>query len=201
MHKQEGYLSYSELFMKHYGPAYGCNSAGKIYPKTAHTVNFGLLMQVLKSKNENLFMENSFIWDGEFKFLDASHRLLEEGNHVAFTSFPRSGNSFLRKFVEQVSGITTGSTMPIHTATSMQIMGMKGEGHTSDSIWVAKSHLPLKVPGSTPFRANKTFLCIRNPLDVLPSYAAMVNTMSHGNKPDYEIHTEFPEWWSWFVKK
>ena len=200
-YKQEGYLSYSEMFMKQFGPAYGCNAAGKVYSKTARTVNFGLLTKVLKSKNENIFLENGYIWDGEFKFLDASHNLLNEGSHVAFTSFPRSGNSFLRKFVEQVSGITTGSAMPMHTATAIQIMGMKGEGHIDNSIWVAKSHLPIVVPGSTPFLANKTFVCVRNPLDVFPSYAALANTMSHGNKPDYEIHTEFPEWWAWFVKK
>ena len=90
--------------------------------------------------------------------------------------------------------------MTIHTATSLQIMGMKGESYQDDNSWVVKTHHPLLVPGSSPFRANKTFVCVRNPLDVFPSYAALANTMSHGNKPEYDVQAEFPEWWSWFVK-
>ena len=80
-------------------------------------------------------------------------------------------------------------------------MGMKGEVVYDDSIWVVKSHYPLVVPNCGSFRANKTFICVRNPLDVLPSYANLVNTLSHGNKLSYELHEECPEWWSWWVKK
>lgn len=91
--------------------------------------------------------------------------------------------------------------MPLDTATSLQIMGMRGEGHIGDSAWVVKSHHPLVIPNSRVFKSNKTFICVRNPLDVFPSYAAMTNTMSHGNKPEYEIHEMFPEWWNWWVKR
>lgn len=45
------------------------------------------------------------------------------------------------------------------------------------------------------------FMCVRHPLDVFPSYASLSNTMSHGNKPDYEYNEEFPEWWAWWVKR
>ena len=44
-------------------------------------------------------------------------------------------------------------------------------------------------------------MCVRYPLDVFPSYASLNNTMSHGNKPDYEYNEEFPEWWAWWVKR
>ena len=80
--------------------------------------------------------------------------------------------------------------MPLHTAISLQIMGLKGEGHIDDRIWVAKTHHPLIVRGSSQFRANKTFVCVRNPLDVFPSYAALLNTLSHGNKPDFDMQGE-----------
>ena len=89
----------------------------------------------------------------------------------------------------------------MHTATSMQIMGMKGEGHTGNNIWVAKSHHPLLMQMSQSFKSNKMFICVRHPLDVFPSYAGLMNTMSHGNKPDYEVHEEYPEWWTWWVKR
>ena len=35
------------------------------------------------------------------------------GNRVAFTSYPRSGNSFLRKILEQVTGVFTGSDLSL----------------------------------------------------------------------------------------
>lgn len=44
-------------------------------------------------------------------------------------------------------------------------------------------------------------MCVRNPLDVFPSYASFVNTMSHGNKPEFPIHDYIPEWWTRFVKQ
>ena len=80
-------------------------------------------------------------------------------------------------------------------------MGMKGEGVDDDKIWVCKTHHPLVMYQSSQFSANKTFMVVRNPLDVFPSYAALANTMSHGNKPDYELHTEYAEWWTWWVKR
>jgi hypothetical protein len=39
-----------------------------------------------------------------------------EGNQVTFTSYARMGNSFLRKLVEQVSCIYTGSEIPFVSA-------------------------------------------------------------------------------------
>ena len=84
VNKQEGFYSFSELFNMHYGPTYGCDKYGRVYPKAAaRTINYGHLMQILKSSDEDLFKRNAWIWDGDFKFLDRSHRLLEdEGNHV-----------------------------------------------------------------------------------------------------------------------
>lgn len=43
-------------------------------------------------------------------------------------------------------------------------------------------------------------MAVRHPLDVFPSCAAMFGTISHGNKLDYEYHTEYPEHWDWFVR-
>ena len=49
--------------------------------------------------------------------------------------------------------------------------------------------------------SNKTFVCVRHPLDVFPSYGALCNTISHGNKPEYDFSVDYPEWWNWFVKR
>jgi hypothetical protein len=39
-----------------------------------------------------------------------------EGNKIGLASFPRSGNSFLRKFLEQITGITTGGEIRMDIA-------------------------------------------------------------------------------------
>jgi hypothetical protein len=46
---------------------------------------------------------------GENKFLDSKVDMT--GNRVCFTSFPRTGNTFLRKIIETVTGVFTGSDM------------------------------------------------------------------------------------------
>ena len=80
-------------------------------------------------------------------------------------------------------------------------MGLKGEAATDDSIWICKTHHPLVIAMQSMFTSNKTVMIVRNPLDVFPSYASFANTMSHGNKTEFEIHSEYPEWWAWLVKR
>ena len=46
------------------------------------------------------------------RFLDRTFNMLQ-GESVAFQSFPRSGNTFLRKYLEQITGIFTGSDMSL----------------------------------------------------------------------------------------
>ena len=149
-----------------------------------------------------LVNENAWLWDGTFHFLDKKESLHHDHrNHVGFTSFARSGNAFLRRYIEQITGVVTGSTLTLHMATAVQIMSMKGEYVADDSVWIARGHHPLINPASLSFKANKTFCCVRNPLDVFQSYADFNNTLSHGTKPNFEISEHYPEWWNWFVKR
>ena len=90
--------------------------------------------------------------------------------------------------------------MHLHTSTSLQVQGYKGEGHDDDRVWITKSHHPAKPVAYTTLEAKKTFVVVRHPLDVFPSKAAMFGTMSHGNKLDFELHSEYPEYWDWWVK-
>lgn len=52
----------------------------------------------------------------------------------------------LRRYVEQITGIFTGATFPLHTATSLQAMGLAGEYIVDDRCWIIKSHAPCYVP-------------------------------------------------------
>ena len=80
-------------------------------------------------------------------------------------------------------------------------MGLKGESVSDSRVWITKSHHPFRIKGTVERRTNKTFLCVRHPLDTFPSYAALCNTASHGNKPDYDMAADYPEWWEWFIKR
>lgn len=98
VHKQEGYYSYSELFRKKFPDGYTCDSSGRVTPTTARTINLNDLMRTMVSKDESAYHENAWMWDGDFRFLD--NQPTGEKGRVGFTSCMRSGNSFLRRYVE-----------------------------------------------------------------------------------------------------
>ena len=66
------------------------------------------------SKDPALMTEHAWVWDGEFRFLDGESL---DGNKIGFTSIWRSGNAFLRRYLELVTGIATGSARSLHEAT------------------------------------------------------------------------------------
>ena len=80
----------------------------------------------------------------DLRFLDGSVDMT--GNRVALQSFCRSGNTFLRRFVEQITGVYTGSDMSIEYTFFEAMMGLAGEGHINndDSVWITKTHFPFK---------------------------------------------------------
>ena len=94
--RHPGWKSYSEIFRKYYGDGYACLKDGSVGVTTAKTLKLANLMQVLKSKDEKLFQQSKWIWDGDFKFLDGQ----DISTKIAFNTFPRSGNSFLRRLLE-----------------------------------------------------------------------------------------------------
>ena len=83
-----------------------------------------------------VYNEHRWLWEGKFNFLSGTPI---PGNRVAFNSFRRAGNSFMRKFIQQISGIETGSSLGIHTGTILQVVGFKGEGYQDDSVFVVKT--------------------------------------------------------------
>ena len=69
--------------------------------------------------------------------------------NVIFASFPRSGNTFTRKYLETITGIVTGSDN--HTLMSLlslecSLPGFKGELHVGSEVWVNKTHFPIQLP-------------------------------------------------------
>ena len=82
--------------------------------------------------------------EGKCVFLDSSVKLQKEQEAVAFQSFVRSGNTFLRRYLEQITGVFSGSDMLIELTFFEAQMGLLGNNVTCDSnrVWITKTHYP-----------------------------------------------------------
>lgn len=118
-----------------------------------------------------------------------------DGNRVALCSYPRSGNSFARSYLEKITGITTGSEAK--SDLTLQIIGLIGEGHSADDrVWINKTHYPLAAPFFVnSMKINKQIYLMRNPVDVILSCAHMCMTSSHELVPKEQYYIDFPEFW------
>lgn len=73
------------------------------------TVNFAKYIELLRSKDLAALEEQRWVFEGLPKFLDGDLIPMK----VCFASHPRSGNTFLRKYIESITGIVTGSDISI----------------------------------------------------------------------------------------
>ena len=119
--------------------------------------------------------KKKYMDDGKLRFLDSESIL---GQKIAYMSFMRSGNTFLRKYLENITGVVTGSDMPIENPMPLQMAGLLGEGTSDDRCWIVKTHYPSELT-EYPFDCNKIIVCVRNPFDVMVSKQHFLNTFSH----------------------
>lgn len=104
---------FSERFLRLY-PGYLLDKGQRIraMPQTP-VINLKQLVSLLKSKDEALWERSKWIYDVEGGlFLDGE---ANPCNKIAFTSFPRSGNTFLRKYLQLLTGVTTGTDNNVST--------------------------------------------------------------------------------------
>eukprot|EP00731_Ephydatia_muelleri_P015677 Em0009g101a len=94
---------------------------------------------------------------------------------VALASFPGSGNTWVRGLLQKVTRVCTGAT---YCDISLRVQGFPGEGISSPSTLVVKTHNPYPhwtKKGATPAdNKNKehwssAILLVRNPFDALVS--------------------------------
>jgi hypothetical protein len=90
-------------------------------------------------------------------------------SHVAYTSYSRSGNTFLRSYLDRLTRTFTGSDGDLNAALhySLQHSGFSGEAHTGEPVWIVKTHYPLGKDQLV--KASKAVCCVRSPLDVVSS--------------------------------
>ena len=85
------------------------------------------------------------------------------GPIVALSSFPGSGNSWVRQLLESATGIYTGS---VYYDPAYVKVGMLGENIRTNDVLAVKMHgLPTQVKGV--IHNNKAIYIVRNPFGVL----------------------------------
>jgi hypothetical protein len=108
-----GYHLFSDRVVHMY-PGYVLDEELRIRPgPTTPTVNFNYLKDLLLSKDMSRMQELDWIDEngGTFRFLDSTVNM--DGNRIAFASYPRSGNSFLRRFLEMITGVLSGADQTV----------------------------------------------------------------------------------------
>lgn len=89
-------------------PGYKLDAKGLVRADKAKTINLDTILDILRSKDEKLLEENSWIFDGEPRYLDGKW---ESDCRISYITFPRVGNTMMRKMFENITGIVTGSEM------------------------------------------------------------------------------------------
>ena len=164
-------------------PTYVLDQRCRIRPGPATvTMSFNQIKEVLLSRDLSRNAELEWVSGQNLRFLDGSDMT---GLQVVFNSFPRTGNSFVRRMIELCTGIYTGSDMNIDI--TQQIIGgnIAGEETVSHEnlCWITKTHWPMESPlGATKFSAQRCIAVVRNPTEVIPSMALLFNTTSHSLK-------------------
>jgi hypothetical protein len=113
-------------------------------------VDFEELKSMFLSKDPEELRKLNWIFENEPKFLDGT---AFKGDKVAFASFPRSGNTFMRKYFELCTGIQTGADNTSCVQVHLQTNGMKGEDIVDDTVWIVKTHSPWCMPWAPIFHA------------------------------------------------
>lgn len=188
---------FSERFNRIY-PGYMLNRQMHVVPKPGTpTINLRKLVSMLKSKDAAELESARWMFDGEFRFLDGEPN---RSNKVAFCSFPRSGNTFLRKYMELLTGVQTGADNTLHVNVCLQMQGMKGEDTVDDTCWIIKSHSPWVMPEAPPFTANKMVVIVRNPLDSNLSWLHLVAMNNHAVKSPFDYEKVYPNYFDWWTR-
>lgn len=138
------------------------------------------------------------------KYFDCQSRFLSGtlAANIAYTSYPRSGNTFLRKYLENITGVATGSDQwfKMNLNVALQVAGFKGEGHVTDTCWINKSHFPYRGVMDKPYQSEVILVAVRNPLDVFVSFFMMTATNTHTCTIEESLTGEIvkPYWDKWF---
>ena len=112
------------------------------------------------------------------------------------SSYPRSGNTLLRSYLEKITGLVTGSDTNTSQTLNKALFtaGLEGEGLVDKRVWIIKTHYP-ECYGGTEFGTERSILLVRNPLDAIVSHFNFETTHSHTLSVTEDTYTRFSNIW------
>jgi hypothetical protein len=115
---------------------------------------------------------------------------------VLLASYPRSGNTLIRSYLERITGIYTGSDHRTDLKLNKDLyeLGMTGEGRLDDSVWIVKSHYPERL-GHSPLSVNRCLIMVRSPIDCIWSMFNMMYTKSHTDSIPEDRLPSLKQYW------
>jgi hypothetical protein len=150
---------------------------------------------------KNMLNENHIVTELPDKsFLDGLEKTGDQDG-VVMASYPRSGNTLLRGYIEKIMGIVTGSdTDTSHSLNkALYTAGLVGEGLVDKRVWVIKTHYPERF-GGTKFGAERCILLVRNPLDAMLSLFNLLATLSHDLSVAEDTYEKYSNGWDLYMK-
>lgn len=144
------------------------------------TTNFNSLKEYLLCTDPAVVKD----YKKDMRFLDGKVSL--DGERVACLSFMRSGSTLLRQFLEKVTGIYTGNDESTNASLYEAMMGRAGQGHVSDNdkVGITSTHFPYKTAETRQsIDAQRVIWVVRNPLDVIASYAYLQHEKPRPDAP------------------
>ena len=159
--KLDGYETFSET-LKRKSPGYKLDTKTLyIVPDTDHRVNLDEFFALMRSKDIAAYERD------KDKFFGPSGRFTTENAieqmSVLYATFPRSGNSMMRKYFENVCGLATGSDLQLKHGlnTALQHCVSKGEGQMGPATWIKKTHYPFVMPFQKKHEHDIVIICAR----------------------------------------
>ncbi len=95
--------------------------------------------------------------------------------HLPVTSYPSSGNTWLRHLIQQATGFYTGCQ---YSDPELKAKGFLGEGIWNDSCLTIKTHYPY-ITDNLQFKPTHAIVLIRSPLDAFKSEFHRAITGTH----------------------
>ena len=127
--------------------------------------------------------------------------MVDRGERVALASYPRSGNSLLRKLLETLTDVVTGSDTLPNRAMSEQLRGYGLVGESCvNRTWVVKTHFPERY-GWRRYKVQRGLLLVRNPFNAIDSYFNMQLTATHTQSLEDGEYERFGDVWDTFVRE
>ena len=205
-------MTFSEMFEKRWAKPYGyvLDDLRRVRPgPESTTVDFGELVDTLLSSDEGLLQTNSWMFSDKkhVKFLQSAGQaksgrtVSNTGSIVSYISYPRCGNSFLRKYLQDITGIATGSDMSVEFCVDLQMGDFCGEEITDDAVWVRKTHDPKWNLCNKTNICNMGIVCVRNPFDTIASIMHFLPSLNQGGTINEDFQKDIPEIWDKLLKE